>query len=69
MLLQLVVQPRCTAYFEYKNEMELLLFLALHRTVLVHPSLEHLCSLGLRKPGQFEAGPWAPVPLSNAQLN
>lgn len=57
MLLQLVVQPQCTVYFEYKNETELLLFLALHGTVLVRKALGCLHVLGLRKAGLFEAGP------------
>ena len=68
MLLQPVVQPQY-AYFEYKNEMKLLLFLALHGTFLVCKAPECLCSLGLRKPGQFEAGPWVPVAMSRAQLD
>lgn len=49
-LLQPVLQPQC-AYFEYKNEMELLLFLALRGTVLVCKALECLCRLGPRKLG------------------
>lgn len=49
--------------------MELLLFLALHGTILVREALECLCSLGLRKPGQFEAGRQVPVPMSSAQLD
>lgn len=40
-----------SAYFEYKNEMELLLFLALRGTVLVCKALECLCRLGPRKLG------------------
>jgi len=49
--------------------MELRLFLALHGTILVCKAPESLCSLGLRKPGQFVAGPRIPVPISSTWLD